>query len=646
MSVSVGDLVQIKDGGIDVTNGLTATAGYLYGEGGPWWATVEAIVEDWNTGARWGLPQYVTKVRCSNQGVVVWQVRPEDIVEKKISQEPPEENPPEPEPVEDKPDTIQAAIDIANKLIQSIPRDIDINLGSSLAPYAPGSSDNWNVGWLSTRTNDLLYTTTIREFGEAKTSESFFVSDADLKTPSYKAITGGANSSITNSMEQYDYFKDMGYDDATASSIMKKYQETGWSPTVTQSTIYRARYRSSWNVSGRRTELRDMDKSKIQNGNGFPKYVGVSAGSTDTPAKYDYQILIDDPNLTKTPTLEDKLMRVRAQVGIPVHGNNRIAKSMKLYMYNRFKVPDWNLAHNKTFTHIFFTRPDLNLLVNGLKANSQTLNHTDSALIWRRHPELFKLLTDRKRCGDQNNFNMLLSNQISAFNMIDETLSTYKAGKSWNEHEMMYAKHYTGRSSGELTITFSETSDLLIINLIKLWMTYIDNVSRGAWVPNYKIGWSHVFDRAIDYAASMYVFKTGPDGEDILYWTKYYGIYPISSGASALNWEAGNNNAGNMQISINFAYQYKRDMNPISLLEFNDAANISDNVVWHPSYDANLNASSRPFVGTPYVEMDLGDPILDINGINKGKSTSIRLKYLRDEGSNHSDIVLFKNNMN
>jgi len=101
MDVSVGDKVQIVDGGIDVTNGGKARAGRLYGQGGPLWATVEKIVDGWNTGGRWGLPNSVTKVRCSNNGVVVWQVQPQHIYKQVVqtSEPTPVPDPPPPPPV-------------------------------------------------------------------------------------------------------------------------------------------------------------------------------------------------------------------------------------------------------------------------------------------------------------------------------------------------------------------------------------------------------------------------------------------------------------------------------------------------------------------------------------------------------------------
>ena len=59
-NLAVGDKVQIKNGGIDVTNGAKAVKGKMYGESGPYWATITSITKDYSTGSRYGLPAKIT----------------------------------------------------------------------------------------------------------------------------------------------------------------------------------------------------------------------------------------------------------------------------------------------------------------------------------------------------------------------------------------------------------------------------------------------------------------------------------------------------------------------------------------------------------------------------------------------------------
>jgi hypothetical protein len=425
-----------------------------------------------------------------------------------------------------------------------------------------------------------------------------------------------------------------------------------------QDNVISASYQTAWEDSDKRRELLNEDSENIMNSEGFPKKLTAASGVV--PARYSYQIQVGDPKYTMMVSLEDKLMQARASLGIPVHGRNDIARAMKYYMYNRFKTPDTNLAYNRSFTHVFFTRPDLNLLNYMGEANQQVRNHSETAMLWRRNPDLFKLLTDYRRCRDSDNFNLLLANQITSFDIQDEQLTTTEAGRSWSNYEMIYGDEYSGRAAGEFSCNFTETSDYSVINLLKLWITYIYNVKRGAWSPSYNLfstnggvgdtpNASHVYTKTLDYATSCYVFKCAPEGDDILYWSKYYGVIPVNTGASALSWELGTPVGDVPKLNIRFRYSFKRDMSPISLLEFNSNANINDDgdATYENSYNVNYAHSSRPNVGSPFVEMRFEDPkpFRADGGVNTGPkapTSSIKLKFRPNSDSKLTDEILYR----
>lgn len=387
-------------------------------------------------------------------------------------------------------------------------------------------------------------------------------------------------------------------------------------------------------------ELLKENYENIQNGLLYPLYTEKSNELQLSAAKYDYQIIPNDPRLPYVSNLEDKLVRARASLGLQVHGNNNIARTVKYYMYNRYKVPDTNLAFNKMITHTFFTRPDLNLLIyNGSSnpaPNTNVMGNSEMEMLYYKNPELFKLLTDSVRAGDTNNFNLLLSNQVSSIDFKDETLKTKDYGKSWNDHSISYGNEYDGRQGGEINVTFDELQDLSVLLLIKIWMTYIENVSTGAWSPSYNlfgtgvsnnISDSYVYTRTLDYAASIYVFKVAPDGDEVLYWTKYYGVFPTSSGASALNWEKADGLGGGGKVTITFKYSFKRDMSPISLIEFNTNARVDGDTKSEAGFNIFLNQSGRPYVGVPYIESYLTSPYMEQDKSNNFGRSKIRLKF-------------------
>lgn len=670
MGVEVGDIVQIRAGGIDVTNGGRASKGFMYGEDGPLTCKVVAIVENCTLhGGAFGQPKSLTKVRCEASGVIVWQVQPKDIIVK-IAKNPPKPPPkpepkpepppePEPEPPEDPPEP--------DPLINQ-------TTSSSDKPYViPEKQEHWasgNVPKIDINSMTGIIQNQLNKKTQQQSNSDIRITNTLIPnnvgawrrlTSKEKASIGGADMLVDTGALKPLPVETSWHDDPATRAMMLNQNESiiqnAYAFPVkdgTKSAEFKGNNRKVFNKN-----LGDIDKM---------------ASIQSQVVKYDYQIIPGDKRLyiNKTSrddgaaTLETKLRDIRAVLGIPVHGNNEVARAMKYYMYNRFKVPDTNLLHNKSVTYVFFTRPDLNLLDCGasdVTINQQAVNHTESALMWRRYPDLFKLLTDSKRCGDDNNFNMLLSNQVTSFDVKDEELSTIEAGKSWGEYTMVYGDSYTGRSAGEFSCNFVETSDYSVINLLKLWITYIDNVARGAWSPSYNLSStgaanvvnvtnqdaSHVYTKTLDYAASVYVFKCGPDGEDVLYWSKYYGVFPVTTGAGALTWDNDQPISAGPKLNIRFRYAFKRDMSPISLIEFNNIAGVgkisnpNEVVNYQPPYDWNVNQSTRPFVGKPFVQMTLQTPEIIRGGVNRAAmKTQIRLKFTRNSGNNLSDDTMYR----
>lgn len=483
----------------------------------------------------------------------------------------------------------------------------------------------------------------------------------DLLPKTVRTVTQIGTGTSMGDKEDYDYSASQG----GFRKLTDNEKKSIGNPSglmIDDSAIQGVYQRNIYANPTKRNELLMNNYHEHQNAYQFPKM--IKKGSDLLTADYDYRIIPNDPRYAKTQNLEDKLKVMRASLGLQVHGNNEIGREMKYYSYNRFKVPDINLAFNKSTTHVFFTRPDLNILTyagNGLVGtiNEQAKHSTDASILWSMNPSLFKLLTNCERCGDENNFNMLLSQQISSWEIPDDELKVSDVGKSYNNFSISYGETWNGRQGGILNCNFDELADLSVINLMRLWLMYIDKVSRGAWSPSYNLkGYgintsdhtaSHVYMKALDYAASAYVFKCGPDGEDIIYWEKYYGVFPTKSGASGLSWNKSDPIGNKPNITIPIRYCWREPMSIVSLLEFNQAAHISGEKVYSsPSFNPNFNHSSRPYVGCPYIEFDLAEngDALKNNGVNYAyKKSHIRLKFKNDIEGAPSDNTLFKSDL-
>ena len=697
---SPGDIVQIKEGGIDVTNGVVMKQGWKYcANGGSLWGQVKDVVKNWSTGSKYGLAAKVTKVRITDMsgGTIIWQVRPEDVVpkvkkEKKsktATEEKKEEETKEKKKKKKKKSndtTTEQEVTVTdnssepteNKQTEDEIMESNYALvDSSKVTITKGKATKAAKGMLKRNINakakygglQVTVKNGTPERNEAAMKRSsehyekntiYFDKEEDGSKKAVLDIPSSVEGvfSLQTSNSNFKKEKKKHYlQDENDRKNLDIYDETKRGIRSVNVESYKP---ESSNEKEAIAKMYNDDPTVIQNAYQFP-YTDSSMGGTyndnnketnyETASRtYDYQIIPGDTRFKNSPvaTLERRMAAVRADLGLPVHGSQDLARSMKMYTYNRYKVPDINMAYSKTFTHVFFTRPDVNLLMQSASGeilpNGQARNHTDTAFMWRRNPELFKLLTDCSRCGDSNNFNFLLSNNVNSFTLSNEGITTLRSQKSWNEHEMVYGGLYNGKIAGEFSCTFDETNEYSIINLMKLWITYIANVGNGAWSPRYPSyqelkdgrGSSHVFDRAIDYAASAYVFKCGPNGSDVLYWSKYYGVFPIVNGAEALSWDKSSGIGDNKTVTINFAYCYKRDWNPISLIEFNALSGIDSfkgSKAYVDAWDFNTGAISRPFVGAPFIEISFGDPVLDDSTFDDtyhGKRTEIRLRYAKD----------------
>jgi hypothetical protein len=620
-----GDKVQIKIGAKDITNNKIATHVSKYIEGGALWGTVESVSNFYGK----------TKVRVytesGGKNVVVWQVEPDGIANNIIHPEMVIITEPKPIPAIGKSKVEKEAVTVLSK-----------------APQVQGlfTTTEHALSWKPPANTKQTTTTQIHQTGSLKN---------ELALNTLIAETSMDNKIAPVKFKKIQY--DVNLSDSGATKIKL------------DNSIMRLETPTAASDKSKLAEMLNDNKNVIQNNQAFPNKISSANYKDYIPASYDYRIETGPTSLganKKTRTLEESMTELRAALGIPVHGDNAIAKYMRYFLYNRFKTPDPNLAHNKSFTHVFFTRPDLNILERrgqGLNAAAQCLNHTESAMLWMRNPALFKLLVDKRHCNDSNNFNMLLSNAASSFQIEDETIGTNTAGKSWNEYSMQYGNTYTGRSAGEFSVSFTDDKYYSIINLLKLWVIYIDNVSRGAWSPSYSlnensmdtpnINNSHVYTKTLDYAASVYVLKTGEDGSDLLYWTKYYGVFPVNTGANALSWNSNNSPGDAPRLDIRFKYSFKRDLSPISLLEFNNCSGLpgswdslsrkSNKTVYETQFNTEYAHSARPYVGVPFIQMKmpLSDPTLIRDAIDK---RDYNLATLRLQFMNRPDVIGFKDN--
>lgn len=268
--------------------------------------------------------------------------------------------------------------------------------------------------------------------------------------------------------------------------------------------------------------------------------------------------------------------------------------------YNRFKTPIPNIELRKAFSHVFFTRPACNILTNGSSLNDQCLNNLTFANAYNSSPDLVKELDISANKKDQ--FMKSLSNMAKSFSLTAEEIETDTYGRTYTGYKISYGKNnIASKTAGSFQITYDDDRNLHVYRLHKLWVDYINNVYRGEFAPKK----SNIFDKILDYVCSVYYIMTAEDGETILFWSKYYGVYPSTIPSDQYSWTSGQLLRPN-DISVTYQYSFKEDYNPYSLIEFNHNAKVDRNNLganYVPIYDSKMGTVGTTWVGTPFIEM-------------------------------------------
>ena len=266
--------------------------------------------------------------------------------------------------------------------------------------------------------------------------------------------------------------------------------------------------------------------------------------------------------------------------------------------YNRFKIPTLNDVFQKGFAHVFFTRPDCNILKPGGNALTDAFAvDPEFSYAWRNNSSLVKQLTLDN--GQNHHFMLSLSNKAASFSLKDEQIKSDTYGKSFKGWQIAYGRNNVeSKSADNFTVTFNDDRTLHIYLLHKLWVDYISEVYQGRKAPKSE----YIRERMLDYAASCYYIITAEDGETIIFWSKYYGVFPTTIPSNKYGWAQGNV-IKKEDIDIEYQYSFKEDMNPEALVEFNINAGVSGNKTYVPTFDTNLGHVGETWVGTPYIEL-------------------------------------------
>ena len=340
---------------------------------------------------------------------------------------------------------------------------------------------------------------------------------------------------------------------------------------------------------GLRKKLQESHPSIVQNENNFP----ISKGKNKHTKKYKYNYEIN----LKRDKLDKDLDYLDMTNNMDLMGAWK-TRQYKAKYYNRFKLPLINDAFLKGYGYVFFTRPDCNVLnKKGTNISDEVKNVPNFRYAWLHDPHILKQLSlDSNIYGD---FMPYLSNESRSFTLRDEYITYDTYGKSMTGHKIVYGKNNVeSKTAGEFSIDFIDSRNVDIYRLHKLWTDYISNVYQGVFTPKMK----YIRGRMLDYACSVYFILVAEDGETIIFWSKYTGVFPVNIPSSAYNWTQGQI-LTNPSINITYQYSFKEDFNPLSLIEFNrNAGNGEYKYVPVADVASMYYGTGYTWVGTPYIE--------------------------------------------
>jgi hypothetical protein len=196
---------------------------------------------------------------------------------------------------------------------------------------------------------------------------------------------------------------------------------------------------------------------------------------------------------------------------------------------------------------------------------------------------------------------LYLSNKARTIEISDEELDTAEYGATATGFKMGYGRHnLKSKQLGKVNINYVDDRNLSVFKLHKVWLDYISGCYRGIYTPKD----DYFLNHSLDYAAAIYYILTAEDGETIIFWSKFYGVYPLNLPSSTFS-KGDDKIIDTPEISISYNYTIKEDLNPIALSELNSESSIlqkSDgNDYYVKSYDASTGTSPT-WVGVPFVE--------------------------------------------
>ena len=292
--------------------------------------------------------------------------------------------------------------------------------------------------------------------------------------------------------------------------------------------------------------------------------------------------------------------------GVDVYANLYHANNMRR---DRSELYSQDMLGGKLFTHtfrfgtynpygavtsakefLFFTKPDLHII----RENDETgvletnvINRGLNSEFWTdmvTHKSRIVSLLQAKYLNPKDPFNHLLQNTVVS-NLDVPSLNAPSIETSTNTFGVSLSYRGSSEESDdgpEFSLEFKDDRYLNVYSFFRAYEDYETRKKHGLIAPQRR----YLNNKIIHDQFSIYKIIVDEDMESILYWGKYYGVYPTSLPRDAFN---SANFQDGLGFSINFKAAFYEDMRPEILYYFNE---LSKNFIYERASVSNPKFSN------------------------------------------------------
>ena len=223
---------------------------------------------------------------------------------------------------------------------------------------------------------------------------------------------------------------------------------------------------------------------------------------------------------------------------------------------------------------VFFTKPDLHIMLTNEKGevSKKKLNPGLTSYYWTdmrtsksRIIECLQSSYSKSKVTVKDPFNHLLQNcLISAVEV--PSLNSTSIETSTNTYGVSLSYRGSSEDSDdgpEFSLEFKDDRYLNVYNFFRAFEEYETLKKHGIVAPQRY----YTLNKILHDQFAIYKFIVDEDMETIIYWGKYYGVYPTSLPRDTFS---SNNFQEGLSFSINFKAAFYEDMKPEILFDFNN----------------------------------------------------------------------------